>query len=217
MLWKARLRLRRKIALTVLFSGGIFVMAAGILRCVWILTVSPLSTWPGTSRGNALMTYVAGRQQRRPAGRQLGVPRVVRGGRDQQHPHDLPAGAASAAADGAVSLLGVGRVVAGGRAVGGRGAGLAAAQPPVPAPAVAADGDEGGERRAGHAAAVVGGDHGDAGDDGAERGRGGERAGAGIPGVDAGGGRWPAGRERGGSGVPFAVIDDEAVGQKRSF
>lgn len=40
MFWKARIRLCRKIALTILFSGGIFVMTAGILRCVLILRVS---------------------------------------------------------------------------------------------------------------------------------------------------------------------------------
>ncbi|KAL2007602.1 hypothetical protein VTN00DRAFT_9040 [Thermoascus crustaceus] len=41
MFWKARIRLRRKIALTILFSGGIFVMTAGILRCVLILRAGP--------------------------------------------------------------------------------------------------------------------------------------------------------------------------------
>ncbi|KAL1849545.1 hypothetical protein Plec18170_007453 [Paecilomyces lecythidis] len=38
MLWTARLPLRRKLSLVVLFSGGLFVMMAGILRCVLILT-----------------------------------------------------------------------------------------------------------------------------------------------------------------------------------
>ncbi|KAL3472245.1 hypothetical protein BJX99DRAFT_249789 [Aspergillus californicus] len=37
-LFKARLPLREKLELLVLFSGGIFVMAAGILRCVLIVT-----------------------------------------------------------------------------------------------------------------------------------------------------------------------------------
>lgn len=40
MLFKARLRWREKIELLILFSGGLFVMMAGILRCVLILTVS---------------------------------------------------------------------------------------------------------------------------------------------------------------------------------
>ncbi|KAJ9314340.1 hypothetical protein DTO271D3_5317 [Paecilomyces variotii] len=38
MLWRARLPLRRRISLIALFSGGLFVMMAGILRCVLILT-----------------------------------------------------------------------------------------------------------------------------------------------------------------------------------
>ncbi|KAL2796013.1 hypothetical protein BJX66DRAFT_350286 [Aspergillus keveii] len=37
-LFKARLPLREKLELLILFSGGIFVMAAGILRCVLIVT-----------------------------------------------------------------------------------------------------------------------------------------------------------------------------------
>ena len=40
MVWKAQIPIKRKIQLLVLFSGGIFVMAAGILRCVLILFVS---------------------------------------------------------------------------------------------------------------------------------------------------------------------------------
>jgi hypothetical protein len=43
MLFKARLRWREKLELLILFSGGLFVMMAGILRCVLILTVSWLS------------------------------------------------------------------------------------------------------------------------------------------------------------------------------
>ncbi|KAF3399966.1 hypothetical protein F1880_007996 [Penicillium rolfsii] len=38
MLFKARLHWREKLELLVLFSGGLFVMMAGILRCVLILT-----------------------------------------------------------------------------------------------------------------------------------------------------------------------------------
>ncbi|KAL6229466.1 hypothetical protein BDW75DRAFT_225064 [Aspergillus navahoensis] len=37
-LFKARLPIREKLELLILFSGGIFVMAAGILRCVLIVT-----------------------------------------------------------------------------------------------------------------------------------------------------------------------------------
>lgn len=37
---KARLKWREKLELLILFSGGLFVMMAGILRCVLILTVS---------------------------------------------------------------------------------------------------------------------------------------------------------------------------------
>jgi hypothetical protein len=39
MLWSARLPMPKKIGLITLFSGGIFVTAAGILRCVLIVTV----------------------------------------------------------------------------------------------------------------------------------------------------------------------------------
>jgi hypothetical protein len=39
MLFKARLHWREKLELLVLFSGGLFVMMAGILRCVLIVTV----------------------------------------------------------------------------------------------------------------------------------------------------------------------------------
>lgn len=46
MLFKARLPWREKCELLVLFSGGIFVMAAGILRCVLIVTVRPPSHYP---------------------------------------------------------------------------------------------------------------------------------------------------------------------------
>lgn len=46
MLWKARLPWWEKLELIVLFSGGIFVMAAGILRCVLIVTVGFLSLDP---------------------------------------------------------------------------------------------------------------------------------------------------------------------------
>lgn len=42
-LFKARLPWREKLELLILFSGGTFVMACGILRCVLIVTVCPLS------------------------------------------------------------------------------------------------------------------------------------------------------------------------------
>lgn len=45
MLFKARLPWREKLELFILFSGGIFVMAAGILRCVLIVTVSLFSQY----------------------------------------------------------------------------------------------------------------------------------------------------------------------------
>ena len=40
MLWKAQIAPRKKAWLLLMFSGGIFVMMAAILRCVLILTVS---------------------------------------------------------------------------------------------------------------------------------------------------------------------------------
>jgi hypothetical protein len=39
MLWSSSLRPLKKAGLMLLFSGGIFVTAAGILRCVLIITV----------------------------------------------------------------------------------------------------------------------------------------------------------------------------------
>jgi rhodopsin domain-containing protein len=38
-LWKARLPLSKKLGLTVLFSGALFVMTAGALRCILTLKV----------------------------------------------------------------------------------------------------------------------------------------------------------------------------------
>lgn len=40
MLWKANIRPMKKVALIVTFSGGIFVISAGTLRSVLIITVS---------------------------------------------------------------------------------------------------------------------------------------------------------------------------------
>ena len=45
MLVKARLKWREKLDLLILFSGGLFVMMAGILRCVLILTVSCIESY----------------------------------------------------------------------------------------------------------------------------------------------------------------------------
>lgn len=39
MLWGVRLKPVKKLGLTLLFSGGVFVMVAGLLRCVLILKV----------------------------------------------------------------------------------------------------------------------------------------------------------------------------------
>lgn len=45
MLWGSSLRPLKKAGLMVLFSGGFFVMVAGILRCILIVTVGiPCST-----------------------------------------------------------------------------------------------------------------------------------------------------------------------------
>jgi hypothetical protein len=38
MLWRANLEFKRKISLILIFSGGIFVMMAGILRCALIIS-----------------------------------------------------------------------------------------------------------------------------------------------------------------------------------
>lgn len=51
MLFKARLGWRQKVELMVLFSGGLFVMMCGILRCVLILTVGTLKTQQLTRYG----------------------------------------------------------------------------------------------------------------------------------------------------------------------
>ncbi|PYH94076.1 hypothetical protein BO71DRAFT_380321 [Aspergillus ellipticus CBS 707.79] len=78
-LFKARLPLREKIELIVLFSGGIFVMAAGILRCVLIVTAgangaSQAGSWACRETfvavviGNAPMIYPLCRRLARRAG-----------------------------------------------------------------------------------------------------------------------------------------------------
>lgn len=40
MLWQTTLPRVQKVALGVCFSGGLFVTMAGILRCIYIITVS---------------------------------------------------------------------------------------------------------------------------------------------------------------------------------
>jgi len=40
LIWKARLTPKKKYILLVMFSGGFFVIVAGLLRCILILTVS---------------------------------------------------------------------------------------------------------------------------------------------------------------------------------
>lgn len=47
LLWQSSLRPLKKAGLIVLFSGGIFVMVAGILRCILIITVSSPRGYPG--------------------------------------------------------------------------------------------------------------------------------------------------------------------------
>ncbi|KAI9044866.1 uncharacterized protein KD926_011039 [Aspergillus affinis] len=79
MLFKARLPWREKLELLVLFSGGIFVMAAGILRCVLIVTAgangaSQAGSWACRETfvaviiGNAPMIYPLFRRMARRAG-----------------------------------------------------------------------------------------------------------------------------------------------------
>ncbi|KAB8227200.1 hypothetical protein BDV23DRAFT_191355 [Aspergillus alliaceus] len=78
-LFKARLPWREKLELLVLFSGGIFVMAAGILRCVLILTAGAngaqqagswacRETFVAVVIGNAPMIYPLCRRIARRAG-----------------------------------------------------------------------------------------------------------------------------------------------------
>lgn len=50
LLWKSRVSRLKKAALLFCFSGGIFVTAAGTLRCVLIVTVSALSLSISISR-----------------------------------------------------------------------------------------------------------------------------------------------------------------------
>ncbi|KAH1978961.1 hypothetical protein KXW88_007481 [Aspergillus fumigatus] len=79
MLFKARLPWREKLELFILFSGGIFVMTAGILRCVLIVTAgangaSQAGSWACRETfvavviGNAPMIYPLFRRAARRAG-----------------------------------------------------------------------------------------------------------------------------------------------------
>ncbi|KAJ5092648.1 hypothetical protein NUU61_007518 [Penicillium alfredii] len=79
MLFKARLRWREKLELLILFSGGLFVMMAGVLRCVLILTAGAngaqqagswacRETFVAVVIGNAPMIYPLFRRAARRAG-----------------------------------------------------------------------------------------------------------------------------------------------------
>ncbi|KAJ6095219.1 hypothetical protein N7486_005965 [Penicillium sp. IBT 16267x] len=79
MLFKARLRWREKLELLILFSGGLFVMMCGILRCVLILTAGAngaeqagswacRETFVAVVIGNAPMIYPLARRVARRAG-----------------------------------------------------------------------------------------------------------------------------------------------------
>ncbi|OJJ56037.1 hypothetical protein ASPSYDRAFT_400176 [Aspergillus sydowii CBS 593.65] len=100
-LFKARLPLREKIELLILFSGGTFVMAAGILRCVLILTAgangaSQAGSWACRETfvaviiGNAPMIYPYMRRAAKTAGIYMTSPRSrsgrSRSGRSQSYP-----------------------------------------------------------------------------------------------------------------------------------
>ncbi|KAE8355734.1 hypothetical protein BDV28DRAFT_145919 [Aspergillus coremiiformis] len=94
-LFKARLPWREKIELLILFSGGIFVMASGILRCVLIVTAgangaSQAGSWACRETfvaviiGNAPMIYPLGRRIARRAGGYLST----QGASGQSYPLD---------------------------------------------------------------------------------------------------------------------------------
>lgn len=81
MLWQTTLPRVQKAALAVCFSGGLFVTMAGILRCIYIITVSccPLPLLHARSRNYPLTLgppppKKIGPRQRRPARRLLGRP-----------------------------------------------------------------------------------------------------------------------------------------------
>jgi hypothetical protein len=75
MLVKARLKWREKLELLILFSGGLFVMMAGILRCVLILTVSCLRDIAAATKTNSSLGW----RKRGATSWKLGLPRDFRG------------------------------------------------------------------------------------------------------------------------------------------
>ncbi|EPS28373.1 hypothetical protein POX_f07459 [Penicillium oxalicum] len=93
MLFKARIHWREKLELLILFSGGIFVMMAGILRCVLILTAGTngaqqagswacRETFVAVVIGNVPMIYPLFRRVARRAGLYLSS----RGGGSESYP-----------------------------------------------------------------------------------------------------------------------------------
>ncbi|GAB1218634.1 hypothetical protein ATERTT37_007897 [Aspergillus terreus] len=97
MLFKARLPWREKCELLVLFSGGIFVMAAGILRCVLIVTAgangaSQAGSWACRETfvaviiGNAPMIYPLVRRIAKRAGWYVSTLTTGRGTHSQSYP-----------------------------------------------------------------------------------------------------------------------------------
>lgn len=97
MLWQASLPRVQKFALAVCFSGGLFVTMAGILRCIYIITVSRLVTKDcqryHSKRIVVKLTWnppnLSGPRQRRATGRLLGRPRDLRRRPHHQPPHAL--------------------------------------------------------------------------------------------------------------------------------
>ncbi|KAL5341524.1 hypothetical protein BJX70DRAFT_359038 [Aspergillus crustosus] len=95
-LFKARLPIHEKFELLVLFSGGIFVMAAGILRCVLIVTAGAngaqqagswacRETFVAVIIGNAPMIYPLLRRTAKRAGLYMSTRTRTRS-RSQSHP-----------------------------------------------------------------------------------------------------------------------------------
>lgn len=91
MLWAANLKPFKKIGLMILFSGGIFVIACAILRCVLIVTVSfpVVIPWFDTQL-IADERYSIGSYQRRPTSWLLGCPRNFRCRRHHESSDDIP-------------------------------------------------------------------------------------------------------------------------------
>lgn len=78
MLWGAQIPKVKKIGLVVLFSGGIFVMVAGLLRCVLILKVCQSRWHHQLVCCRSLLTGANAESQDRPSTRSfLGRPRIV--------------------------------------------------------------------------------------------------------------------------------------------